>query len=86
MRPTDQADYILSAGWKPCTPALGFEHFGPCYSAPWDSGKLYALPLREAFRVARFALETGAQYTPTCARLEAFELARAQEFHALRIA
>jgi hypothetical protein len=82
MRPNIQDSFLRSLGWRPCAPALGFEHVGPCYSAPWDTAALYALPEREAVRVARFALETGAQHTPTCAKLEAHELERARLGHA----
>lgn len=74
--------YLAFHGWKTCKPCVGFEHLGACYAAPWDTGNLYAIPEADALRIARFALATGAQYTPTCAKLAAFELEQARFGHA----
>lgn len=81
----DSVEFLALQGWRPVKPMHGFEHLGACYAAPWDTGRLYAIPQADALRIARYALETGRQATPSCAQLEAFELRRAQEFHARRI-
>jgi len=80
--PTETATFLEAQGWRQCAPAIGYPDYGPCYAAPWDTSKLYALTLALALRVCRFALETGAQATPTCDRLERHEIERARIAHA----